>query len=67
MHLYIKEKVEDIIKATKQLQTVLVHQAENNIETIMPGYTHLQRAAAYIICTSYSCLLLDVRARCESL
>ena len=26
------------------MQTVLVHQAENNIETIMPGYTHLQRA-----------------------
>lgn len=44
MHLYLKEKVEHIIKATKQLQTVLVHQAENNIETIMPGYTHLQRA-----------------------
>ena len=35
MHLYLKEKVERIIKATKQLQTVLVHQAENNIETIM--------------------------------
>ncbi|HDR3967994.1 TPA: argininosuccinate lyase [Bacillus anthracis] len=44
MHLYLKEKVEHIIKAIKQLQTVLVHQAENNIETIMPGYTHLQRA-----------------------
>ena len=35
MHLYLKEKVEHIIKAIKQLQTVLVHQAENNIETIM--------------------------------
>lgn len=44
MHLYLKEKVQDIIKAAKQLQKVLVHQAEEHIETIMPGYTHLQRA-----------------------
>ncbi len=44
MHLYLKEKVQDIINAIKQLQKVLVDQAEENIETIMPGYTHLQRA-----------------------
>ena len=44
MHLYLRNKVKDIIEATKQLQLVLVHQAEKNIETIMPGYTHLQRA-----------------------
>ena len=67
MHLYLKEKVEDIIKATKQLQTVLVHQAENNIETIMPGYTHLQRAQPISFAHHIPCLLLDVRARCESL
>ena len=66
MHLYLKEKVERIIKATKQLQTVLVHQAENNIETIMRLYT-LTACSANFICTSYSRLLLDVRARCESL
>ena len=61
MHLYLKEKVEHIIKATKQLQTVLVQQAENNIETIMPGYT-LAACPADFICSSYSRLLLDVRA-----
>ena len=66
MHLYLNEKVEHIIKATKQLQTVLVHQAENNIETIMPGYTHTACPANFI-CASYSRLFLDVRARCESL
>ena len=61
MHLYLKEKVEHIIKATKQLQTVLVHQAENNIETIMRLYAFATCSADFI-CSSYSRLLLDVRA-----
>ena len=28
----------------KYCKTALVEQAENNIETVFPGYTHLQRA-----------------------
>lgn len=44
MHLYLRNEVQHIIKAVKQVQTVLTAQAEKHIETIMPGYTHLQRA-----------------------
>ncbi|MFD3445307.1 argininosuccinate lyase [Microbacteriaceae bacterium 4G12] len=44
MHLYLRKEVQDIIVKLKKLQHVLTVQAEQNIETIMPGYTHLQRA-----------------------
>ncbi|MDP7977263.1 argininosuccinate lyase [Bacillus multifaciens] len=44
MHLYLRNEVQLIIEAVKQVQTVLTVQAEKHIETIMPGYTHLQRA-----------------------
>lgn len=44
MHLYLRNKVQCIIGAVKELQVVLIKQAEEHIETIMPGYTHLQRA-----------------------
>ncbi|MFT9598488.1 argininosuccinate lyase [Mesobacillus sp.] len=44
MHLYLKEQVSEIIELINEFQKTLVHQAEQNIETLMPGYTHLQRA-----------------------
>ncbi|MBS4208769.1 argininosuccinate lyase [Bacillus sp. FJAT-50079] len=44
MHLYLKKQVGTIIEHLQELQTVLTIQAEKNIETIFPGYTHLQRA-----------------------
>ncbi|RSD27720.1 argininosuccinate lyase [Mesobacillus subterraneus] len=44
MHLYLKEQVAQIIELIADFQKTLLEQAEQNIETIMPGYTHLQRA-----------------------
>lgn len=44
MHLYLKDEVAEIIELVNEFQKALVEQAEQNIETIMPGYTHLQRA-----------------------
>jgi argininosuccinate lyase len=44
MHLYLKDEVAEIIGLVNEFQKALVQQAEQNIETIMPGYTHLQRA-----------------------
>lgn len=44
MHLYLKKRVEELIALIKELQSSLINQAERNIETIFPGYTHLQRA-----------------------
>ncbi|GIN23240.1 MAG TPA: argininosuccinate lyase [Bacillus bacterium] len=44
MHLYLKKQVQVIIDHIKEMQISLVGQAEKNVETILPGYTHLQRA-----------------------
>ncbi|MBT2643963.1 argininosuccinate lyase [Bacillus sp. ISL-41] len=44
MHLYLKEQVSEIVELISEFQRTLVQQAEQNIETLMPGYTHLQRA-----------------------
>lgn len=44
IHLYMKKQVSAFIEQINQLQTVLLSLAEEHVETILPGYTHLQRA-----------------------
>ncbi len=44
MHLYLKKQVKIIIQHLKELQEALVKQAGKHVETVIPGYTHLQRA-----------------------
>ncbi|MCL6615821.1 MAG: argininosuccinate lyase [Anoxybacillus ayderensis] len=44
MHLYLRKRVIEIVELIRQLQRVLVKKAEQHIETLVPGYTHLQRA-----------------------
>ena len=44
MHLYLKNRVKEIIEAVEAFQGAIVEQAEAHVETVVPGYTHLQRA-----------------------
>lgn len=44
MHLYLREKTKDLISLVEAVQSSLVNQADAHVETIIPGYTHLQRA-----------------------
>jgi argininosuccinate lyase len=44
VRLYLRDQIEQIKELVKQLQQVLLDLAEENIDIIMPGYTHLQRA-----------------------
>ena len=44
MHLYMKKQVQQIISLLCKLQQVLLQKADEHLDTIMPGYTHLQRA-----------------------
>ncbi|MCM3547509.1 argininosuccinate lyase [Niallia circulans] len=44
MHLYLRTQTEEIMEAIRTLQAALVKQAEGHVETLIPGYTHLQRA-----------------------
>ena len=42
--LYVKQEIPKIIDMVLDLEQVLIKKAEANLETVMPGYTHLQRA-----------------------
>ena len=44
IRMYLKEQIVDIKTLVKELITVLNNIAERNINTVMPGYTHLQIA-----------------------
>ncbi|MGY3717726.1 argininosuccinate lyase [Sutcliffiella cohnii] len=44
MHLYLRNQTLNIIELVKGVQTALLQQAEEHVHTILPGYTHLQRA-----------------------
>jgi argininosuccinate lyase len=44
MHLYLREKLMEIIQLTMYLQEALLEQSAQHLDTVMPGYTHLQRA-----------------------
>ena len=42
--LYLREQITQIHAQLRELQTVLLNLAEAHVETLIPGYTHLQRA-----------------------
>ncbi|UTB81232.1 argininosuccinate lyase [Staphylococcus carnosus] len=44
LHLYTKKAVKEIIHLIHTLQETIVKLADDHVDTIMPGYTHLQRA-----------------------
>ena len=49
VRMYIKDAIIRVSEMIKELQKVLVGIAENNIELIMPGYTHLQPAQPVLL------------------
>jgi argininosuccinate lyase len=44
MRLFLRDEVEGIIERLRDLQRALAQAAKRNLDVIMPGYTHLQRA-----------------------
>ncbi len=44
LRMYLRSEVDEIVELTKAVLEAILQQAEANKETIMPGYTHLQRA-----------------------
>ena len=42
--MYAMQRCDDLVALLKEMIGVLIHQASQNLTTIMPGYTHLQRA-----------------------
>ncbi|MDR6225602.1 argininosuccinate lyase [Desmospora profundinema] len=44
MHLYVRARTLEMIQGLLAVQKALVMQAEAHVDTLLPGYTHLQRA-----------------------
>jgi len=44
MRLYLRDEIDEISNQLTRLQTALINLAEREVDTILPGYTHLQVA-----------------------
>lgn len=44
MKMYVKAEIKEVISLIKDLLYTLLEMAKDNTKTIMPGYTHMQRA-----------------------
>ena len=42
--MYVREEIQEIIQIILDFETILVNKAKENVNTLLPGYTHLQRA-----------------------
>ena len=49
LRLYLREQMRDIIALLRTLQKTFVAIAEKHQDTVMPGYTHLQRAQPVLL------------------
>lgn len=49
LRLYLRKRVSELIELTVSLERTLLNLAEKNIDTIMPGYTHLQKAQPVLL------------------
>ncbi len=65
VRLHLREEVKEIVELLKTLIVVLCEKAKEHTETIMPGYTHLQRAQpitfAHHIMAYSSMFLRDIK------
>jgi len=44
MHLYLRKQTKSLIHLLENVQEAILSQAKKNVGTVLPGYTHLQRA-----------------------
>ena len=49
MRLYLKDEIYLIVALLHELKKAVVQVAEKNLEVVMPGYTHLQRAQPVLL------------------
>lgn len=68
LRMYLKDEIKEIEKLVKELIETLIKLAEKNLTTVMPGYTHLQRAQPITFAhhlTAYAQMLLRDLGRLE--
>ena len=47
--LYIRETIDGIVSLIMHLQSILIHRANEEQHTVLPGYTHLQQAQPVLL------------------
>ncbi len=68
LRLWIRDAIDSLLAAIGSAQTALLDLAENHSQSVMPGYTHLQRAQPILFahwCLAYFEMLLRDRERLE--
>ena len=53
MRLYIRKKIKDTDRSLQELLSVILNTMEENLETYMPGFTHLQKAQPVTLAHHY--------------
>ncbi|UOQ84239.1 argininosuccinate lyase [Gracilibacillus salinarum] len=70
MRLYLRDSLVTLVELLSNLQGALLTQAKANLDTILPGYTHLQRAQpvlfAHHMMAYVSMFERDVERLCDS-
>ena len=70
IRLYLRDEIKEVKALIKQLTETLCKIAEKNTETIMPGYTHLQRAQpitfGHHLMAYAQMLLRDIERLCDT-
>ena len=49
LRMFVKDSINELSELVKNLQNSLINKAEETLEIIIPGYTHLQRAQPILI------------------
>lgn len=49
LRLFLRDEIREVLKLIKNFQKVIVTAAEKQIDTSMPGYTHLQKAQPVLL------------------
>jgi argininosuccinate lyase len=63
IRMYLKDEIDNTIALLRGLQASLLDLAEKHLDTVMPGYTHLQRAQPVTYAHHHDGLLRDVPPR----
>ena len=49
VRMFVRDAIDEIVSGLRGFQSGLLSQAEANVDAIMPGYTHLQRAQPVLV------------------
>ncbi len=49
VRMFVRDSIDEIVSGLRGFQASLLSQAEANVDTIIPGYTHLQRAQPVLV------------------